>query len=117
MKVYVGSRNKTDKPFTIPLFPPAMEILNKYNGKLPVISNAKYNKYLKEVAAKAKLNKPISTHWARHTGATLMLNNGVDMRVVAKICGHSSAKITEKVYAKLLDETVVDAIQKIKKKI
>ena len=117
MKVYVGSRDKTDKPFTIPLFPPAMEILNKYNGKLPVISNAKYNKYLKEVAAKAKLNKPISTHWARHTGATLMLNNGVDMRVVAKICGHSSAKITEKVYAKLLDETVVDAIQKIKKNI
>jgi integrase len=33
------------------------------------------------------------------------------MRIVSKICGHSSLKITEQVYAKLLDETVVKAIQ------
>ena len=32
------------------------------------------------------------------------------MKIVAKICGHSSTKITEQVYAKLLDETVVDAM-------
>ena len=32
------------------------------------------------------------------------------MRIVAKICGHSSTRITEKVYAKLLDESVVNAM-------
>ena len=37
------------------------------------------------------------------------------MKVVAKICGHSSTKITEQVYAKLLDETVVEAVSKIEK--
>ena len=113
MNVYVGSRKKTNMTFTIPLLSPALDILHKYNGKLPVISNVKYNEYLKVVAQSAGIDKPLSTHWARHTGATLLLNEGIPMQIVSKICGHSSTKITEQVYAKLLDETVVDAIQNI----
>lgn len=111
VNVYVGSRKKTNMTFTIPLLSPALDILHKYNGKLPIISNVKYNEYLKVVAQSSGIDKPISTHWARHTGATLLLNEGVPMQIVSKICGHSSTKITEQVYAKLLDETVVDAIQ------
>ena len=113
MKVYTGSRQKTNKPFTIPILSPAWNILMKYEGKLPIISNPKYNEYLKVVAQAAHIDKPISSHWARHTGATLLLNEGVDMKIVSKICGHSSIKITEQIYAKLLDETVVDAVQDI----
>lgn len=113
MKVYIGCRNKTSRTFTIPLLSPALDILHKYEGILPIISNVKYNEHLKLVAQAAGIDKPISTHWARHTGATLLLNEGVDMRIVSKICGHSSIKITEQVYAKLLDETVVDAISSI----
>ena len=71
----------------------------------------KYNEYLKVVAQCAGINKPLSTHWARHTGATILLNEGVDLKIVSKICGHSSIRITEQIYAKLLDETVVDAIK------
>lgn len=115
MKVYTGKRDKTGKQFTIPLLSEALSILKKYNNKLPVISNVKYNQYLKLVALAANINKPVSTHYARHTGATLLLNEGIDMRIISKICGHSSTKITEQVYAKLLDETVVDAIKKLKK--
>ena len=113
MKVYLGTRHKTSKPFTIPILSPAWDILMKYEGKLPIISNVKYNKYLKDVVKYAKINKPVSSHWARHTGATFLLNEGIDIKVVSKICGHSSTKITEQVYAKLLDETVVDAIKKL----
>lgn len=109
-KVYVGHRCKTDKPFTIPLLKPALDILDKYNGNLPVISNVKYNRYLKDMSKEAGINKLITSHWARHTGATLLLNKGVDMKIVSKICGHSSSKITEQVYAKLLDETIIDAV-------
>ena len=115
MKVYMGNRQKTRKNFTIPLLKEPLEILEKYNGKLPIISNVKYNEYLKLVAQAAGIDKPLSTHWARHTGATLLLNDGVDMRIVSKICGHSSTRITEQVYAKVLDETVVDAISGIDK--
>lgn len=111
MKVYTGSRHKTNVPFTIPILSPAWDILMKYEGKLPIISNVKYNEYLKLVAHVVGITKPVSSHWARHTGATLLLNEGINMKIVSKICGHSSTRITEQIYAKLLDETVVDAVQ------
>lgn len=119
MKVYVGQRGKGISrgfgKYTVPLLKPALDILAKYKNKLPIISNEKYNQYLKVVAQAAGIDKPLSTHWARHTGATLLLNSGIDMRIVSKILGHSSTKITEQVYAKLLDETVVDAINDYEK--
>jgi integrase len=114
MKVYIGTRQKTGHSFTIPILPPAWNILEKYNMKLPVVNNVKYNLFLKGVAQSVGIDKPVSSHWARHTGATLLLNEGVDMKVVAKVCGHSSTRITEQVYAKLLDETVVEALHKVK---
>ena len=113
MQVYVGVRQKTKTAFTIPLFSPALNIIHKYEGMLPIITNQKYNDYLKLVAVQAKVNRPLSSHWARHTGATMLLNEGVDMRIVSKICGHSSIKMTEQIYAKLLDETVVEAIKTV----
>ena len=116
MKVYTGKRAKTEQPFTIPLLLPALAILKKYKNALPIISNVKYNEYLKSVAQHAGIDKPVSSHWARHTGATLLLNGGTDMRIVSKICGHSSTRITEQVYAKLLDETVVDAMANLPKR-
>ena len=117
MKVYIGNRQKTSKQFTIPILSPAWDILMKYEGKLPIISNPKYNEYLKVVAQASGIDKPVSSHWARHTGATLLLNEGVSMQIVSKICGHSSTRITEQIYAKVLDETVVDAVQDVKDKL
>ena len=110
-EVYKCTQKKTKKCATIPLLQTALDILDKYKGVLPIISNVKYNEYLKVVAQAAGINKPLTTHWARHTGSTILLNEGVDMKIVTKICGHSSMKITEQIYAKLLDETVVNAIK------
>jgi site-specific recombinase XerD len=112
-KCYVGNRGKTKQQFVFLLMKPALDVLDKYGGKLPVISNVKYNEYLKALAQHAGIDKPLSSHWARHTGATLLLNKGVSMQIVAKVCGHSSTKITEQVYAKLLDETVVEAMSEV----
>lgn len=67
---------------------------------------------LKILAQACGIDKPITSHWARHTGATLLLNNGVPLGIVSKVLGHSSTKMTEHVYAKLLDETVVEEITK-----
>ena len=116
-KVYCGRRGKTKVRFTVPLLPPALDILKKYNAKLPMLSNVKYNAYLKEVVAAAGIHKPITTHWARHTGATLLLNAGVPMEIVSKVCGHSSVKMTEKIYAKMLPKTVVAAVNEVEDKI
>lgn len=112
-KVYMKKRGKTGVDYTVPLLPPALAILEKYNGKLPVLSNQKYNKYLKEVATAAGLNKPLTTHWARHTGGTLLLNAGVPMGVVSKVLGHKSVKITERIYAKWLPKTIVTEVNKV----
>ena len=81
------------------------------------MSNQKYNDRLKILAMLAGIKKPVSSHWARHTGATLLLNSGVSIEIVAKILGHSSTKITREVYAKLLDETVADAMAGFEKTI
>lgn len=116
-RFYFGLRGKTKIDFTIPILKEAQAILDKYKGKLPIISNVKYNKYIKEVVALAGIDKPVTTHWARHTGATLLLNAGVPMQTVSKVCGHSSIKMTEKIYAKLLPETVVSAVYDVEDKL
>ena len=111
--MYVGRRGKTRQEFTFLLLPQAQEILERYGGKLPMMSNQKYNQYLKMLATMAGINKPVSSHWARHTGATLLLNSGVEMEVVSKVLGHSSTKMTRQIYAKLLDETIAEEMEKM----
>lgn len=111
-KMYTARRGKTGVEFTFMLLPPALEVLRKYDGRLPMLSNVKYNQYLKAVAQLAGVDKPITSHWARHTGATLLLNAGVGMETVAKILGHASTKMTRSVYAKLLDDTVAREMEK-----
>lgn len=115
--VYTSDRKKTGKRFTFLILKPAMKILKKYHGKLPVISNVKYNEYLKVVAQAAGVDKPLTTHWARHTGATILLNEGVDMETVARILGHSSTRITRSTYASLTEDTVVKKMEEFEKKL
>lgn len=116
-KMYKGQRGKTKQGFVFLMMPKALEVLEKYEGRLPLMSNEKYNEYLKMIAVMVGVNKPVSSHWARHTGATLLLNAGVGMEVVSKILGHSSPRMTRQVYAKLLDETVMDAMERVEKSI
>lgn len=111
--MYTGRRGKTNQAFSFLLLPPAMEILERYGGQLPMMSNQKYNQYIQMVAVMAGINKAVSTHWARHTGATMLLNSGVEMEVVSKVLGHSSTRMTRMIYAKLLDETVAREMEKM----
>lgn len=115
--IYNGNRGKTGQEFSFLLMEPARKVLEKYNNKLPIISNIKYNEYLKLVAKEAGIKKNLTTHWARHTGATILLNAGVDMEIVARILGHSSTQQTRDTYAKLLDKTIASAMSKAEKNI
>ena len=74
--VYKAKRGKTGQEFSFLMLDGAMKVLDKYGGRLPIISNVKYNEYLKLVAQVAKIDKPLTSHWARHTGATILLNDG-----------------------------------------
>ena len=48
----------------------------------------------------------LNIHLARHTAATLMLNSGISIDVVAKILGHRNTAMTAH-YAKMLDKTII----------
>jgi len=108
--VYKNNRVKTGREFTFALLQPALKILKKYNYKLPIISNVKYNLYLKNAVMYAGIDKRVSCHWARHTGATMLLNDGkVDINTISKILG-DTLRETERTYAKLMDESIVDSM-------
>ena len=115
--MYSSRRNKTGCAFSFMLLRGAEDILRKYGGVLPLISAQKYNQYLKEVVRRAGISRPVTSHWARHTGATLLLNAGVRLEVVARVLGHSSTEMTRKVYAKLLDDTIAREMMKAEAKL
>lgn len=104
-------RCKTKVTFIAVLLPEALKVAEKYDYELPVLSNQKYNAYLKEIKDICGISKPLHTHIGRHTAATYLLNKGLSLETVAKILGHSSTSIT-KHYAKLLDNTVFSEIKK-----
>jgi len=103
-------RMKTSVYFTSVIFPDGVEILQRYDFVLPIISNQKYNLYLKDIKNLCDIHKPIHSHIARHTYATMCLNHGIRLEVVAKLLGHSSTKITTH-YAKLIESTILSEVE------
>lgn len=108
--VIVKRRQKTDVQFVVPLLPAAKSILEKYDYKLPIISNQKYNMTLKLLGEIMGFKKNLHTHLARHTFACILLNSGVDMKTISRTMGHSSMRTTEKIYAQMSNETVINNI-------
>lgn len=111
--VIIKNRKKTDVTSVIPILPSVQRILEKYGYELPVISNQKYNSYLKVLGDTCGTTMVLHSHLARHTYATLLLNKGVDMKTVSRTMGHSNSKITEKIYAEMRNQTVIDNILKV----
>ncbi len=90
------NRVKTGTPYNISLMDKAMDILRKYDFKLPIISNQKYNAYLKVLGAFCGVKKRLTSHVARHTFATtITLANGVRIEVVSKMLGHTNIRTTQ----------------------
>lgn len=105
-------QEKTGNKVEIPIHPIVWDILKKYDGDLPpMISNQKYNKYIKEVGKLAEINskfkktifidgKPqekafpkhdlISSHTARRTFCTNAYKDGASVNAIRKISGHKT---------------------------
>lgn len=107
-----GKRHKTGTEFIFVLTAKARKILVKYDYKMPMLSNQKYNAHLKIMADAVGIDKHITTHMGRRTAGSIWLNSGIPIDVVAKCLGHQSIQVTQRAYAKILDTTVKKAFEK-----
>ncbi len=106
-------RQKTKKEISIPLLSKSTNIIEKYLGLcvndllLPVISNQKFNSYIKEIAEIIGIEKKLTHHIARKTFATtVLLYNDVPMEIVSELLGHSKISTTQDHYAKVVQKKV-----------
>ena len=94
-----------------------LQILNKYQDNLSdffkLRDNSNVNKELLIISRLAGINKKVSFHTARHTNATLLIYNGVNITTVQKLLGHKSVKTTQ-VYTNVMDMTIVRDLEKAK---
>ncbi|MFV0331381.1 MAG: phage integrase SAM-like domain-containing protein [Dysgonomonas sp.] len=82
-----SNRIKTDESYVLLFLPIAKQIAEKYNYKLPVITNQKYNEYLSLLAGGADINKNITSHIPRHVKHSYCL-------VINKLLGCFSSQVT-----------------------
>lgn len=126
-------QQKTNNKVTIPLHPVVVEILEKYGYNLPaVITNQKFNDYIKEVCRIAEINSPETTtrteggklitstfekweHVTSHTGrrsfCTNMYKRGVQSLTIMSISGHKTEKSFLK-YIKVKQEEHAELMKK-----
>ena len=127
---------KTHQIIDIPLNGFALSILAKYSeypNPLPVISNQKMNRYLKELCKEAKIDsiikiikykgnerieetfkkyEVIGTHTARRTFISLSLEKGMKPDVIMAITGHKTYRMMQK-YLKIADDFKRDEMDKV----
>jgi site-specific recombinase XerD len=113
-------QKKSTKTFQyLPLNEQAMQLVRSQNRNsiddrifwdLPKYIQAT-SEYLQRWAKAASIDKHITWHVGRHTHATIMLNNGVDVFVLSKLLGHYSVETTTK-YAKVVNKSKTDAVSK-----
>lgn len=118
--VWYLRQQKTKKVLEIPIIEPAAAILEKYNNKLPVLSNQKTNEYLKEIGFLAGLNESVkvttyhgadmiekeyakyellTTHTARRSFVSLASYDNVNQQVVKSFfTGHGTDKMLAKYF-------------------
>lgn len=118
-------RRKTGQELYIKWEACMQQIVDKYKDKccggylLPIIkhknesrSQLKYgltriNRYLGEVARKARISIPLTLYVARHSWASVAKDKKIPLSVISESMGHGSEKTT-RIYLKSLDKSVID---------
>ena len=70
------------------------------------------NKRIQDWVNRADIGKHITFHCFRHTYATLLLTEGVDIYTVSKMLGHKNLQTTQ-IYTKVIDDKKNEAANKL----
>jgi len=110
-------QKKTGKNESLPINETAFNLLGPRLGQndkvfAGLVYSAWTNHKLQMWVMKAGVNKDITFHCARHSYATLLLTNDVDIYTVSKMLGHSELKTTQ-IYTRVLDMKKIDAVKKL----
>jgi integrase/recombinase XerD len=106
--IVVLKNAKGQKDRIVPLSPKILEMLRIYykafrpttylfegqTAGMPYDSRS-LQLVLKQALKKARITKPVTLHWLRHSYATHLLESGTDLRYIQELLGHSSSKTTE----------------------
>lgn len=109
----IFTQQKTDDLEYMYISKQARKLLGERNMSNPrVFINLNYgsatNTELLRWCMKAGITKHITFHCARHTAATLLLENGADLYTVMKVLGHKDIRTTQ-IYAKIVDKKLKEA--------
>lgn len=85
----------------------------------PLITNARggpispqvFRRRLHAIRARSDVSRSITPHMLRHTAATLLIENGTDIRFVQRLLGHASISTTE-IYTHVSDQSLRQAIKR-----
>ena len=130
------SRNKTQKLLTFRLTPMALEIILKYmkigaspddyifpilNREIHITSLQIYNRMhkvlgkvnreLKKLGEQIGLQIPLTTYVARHTYATVLKREGVNVALISESLGHSNIQTTQ-IYLDSFENSQIDEAMK-----
>lgn len=74
------------------------------------LTEAAFRKRLKALSKDLDITPHLTPHRLRHSAATLLVEEGVDIRIVQRLLGHASISTTE-IYTKVSDSSLLKAIQ------
>ena len=82
--------------------------INSHGGRLTAPA---FRKRLRTVSKKLVVEPHLTPHRFRHSAATLLIEEGVDIRLVQRLLGHASIATTE-LYTKVADNSLIAAIER-----
>lgn len=100
LKEYLSRRLHADAP-DAPLF---------LNSRSCGLTEPAVRKRLKNTSRRLGISPHLTPHRFRHTAATLLIEEGVDIRFVQRLLGHASISTTE-IYTKVSDSSLQKAVE------
>ena len=118
-KKMIKTEHKLEIPIDTLFDGKAIGILEKYKTvekfSKGIGANGATNQTLKTIAQKAKLSRIPTFHMARHTFATILLEDGVPVTTIQKLLGHTKISTTM-IYSEINENTIQNDIKKSLKK-